>query len=548
MTQRELAPRRERRALAAVAMTVALVATALAVALDPGRSAGATATSPLLFGENLDLYAGTTSSDTFLSQPKVRAGLVNAGTQIIRVPIRGASPSTAGIANWAEVQLALQDVKALGLTPLVILRNPQDPTLLADDTQVVQYVNSVFGTQQVYYEWANETDLAGASYVSASTYLASWNADVPQLKTLANTGAQFIGPVNYQLDTAYLQTFLAGANPLPDAISWHMYTCNDATATEAQCLANIDNWTTDLATARTLMTSTIGKQLPIWITEWNYTPTVVASDSKHTDTAFLQQWTTKALQTLSADGVAASMHFNVNNLSQSDGSFPLVNLDGTLAPEGIAFAAQYTALVGSGSTGTASASPSVSGSLTPPGSTSASASASASASTSASASASASASPTTSAVAPKYSFEDGTLDGWSSTGNVTSLVNSIDVGGQDGTHALEVIFHSTGVSDYPYIHVNPTTGPAAGQTLTAYVYIPTGTTTTVYVKLYVQDPSYTWHTSSALGTLISQRGSWAQVGFALSGYSGNALQVGIQFEESPYSTATTMYVDSVNWS
>ena len=523
---------------AAILFALALLSGAALTMLNASAGAGATApASPLLFGENLDLYAGTASTDWFLSQPALRAGLVAAHVQIIRLPVRGSSPSSSGIANWAEVQQALQDVKAMNITPLIILRNPQDPALQADDEQVVNYVSSLFGTRHVYYEWANETDLPGNSgQVSAATYLASWNNNVPQLKTLAGPTAQFIGPVNYQYDASYLQTFLAGANPLPDAISWHSYTCDDATATEATCLANIDHWTTNFAAARTLMTNTIGKQLPIWITEWNYTPSVTSGDSKHTDTAFLKQWTTKALQTLAADGITASMHFNVNNLNVTNGSFPLVDYDGSLAAEGIAFSAQYDALVGTGTSPSPSTSPSVSASSSP--------SAGPSASASASSSPSASAPPTGSA--PKYSFEDGGLDGWSATGNVTSLTDSTAVGGKDGSHALAIEFESTQAGDQPYVHVNPSGGgPAAGQTVTAYLYVPSGTADSISAKLYVQDPNFAWHTATA--TVVSTRGSWVELAFTPSGYSGNALQLGVQFQETPYSSPATVYLDAVDW-
>ncbi|HEV2639036.1 MAG TPA: hypothetical protein VGX23_28080 [Actinocrinis sp.] len=527
-------PGRRVRIPAAILITLAMVFGAALTVLNAASGAGAaTANSPLLFGENLDLYPGTTSSDWFLSQPAVRTGLVNAHVQIIRLPARGSSPSTAGLANWAELQAALQDIKAMNVAPLIILRNPQDPSLQTDDAQVVDYVNSLFGGSQVYYEWANETDLPHSpGYVSAATYLASWNANVPQLKALANPGAQFIGPVNYQYDASYLQTFLAGANPLPDAISWHTYTCNDTNDSEATCLANIDNWTSDFTAARTLMTNTIGKQLPIWDTEWNYTPAIDKSKTKYTDTAFLEQWTTKALQTLAADGVASSMHFNVQD------SLPLVHSDGSLGPEGVAFSAEYNALVGAGSSPTPSVSASPSSS---PGS---SPSASASASTSPSPSASASTTPT--GGAPKYSFEDGTLDGWSSSGHVTSLVNSTDVSGQDRTHELEAVYHATGSGDFPTIHVNPASGPSAGQTLTAYVYVPSSTTTTIIAKLYYQEPSYSQIAGD--NTVISQRDAWVKLSLPVSGFSGNALQVGIQFQESPYNTNSTVYVDSVDWS
>jgi hypothetical protein len=65
--------------------------------------AGSASVSPLLFGENLDLYPGTASSDWFLSRPALRAGLVNAHVQSIRMPVRGPSSSSSGIANWVTV-------------------------------------------------------------------------------------------------------------------------------------------------------------------------------------------------------------------------------------------------------------------------------------------------------------------------------------------------------------------------------------------------------------------------------------------------------------
>lgn len=302
--------------------------------------------SPLLWGENLTLDAGTVNSDWFLTQPALRASLVRAHARIIRMPVRGPSPSTPGIANRAEFRQAVRDVKDLGLVPLVILRNPQDPNLLADDTEAITYVNSVFGDRSVYYEWANETDLPNSpGFVTASAYVASWNAYVPALKAVASRGARFIGPAGYQLntaDTSYLRTFLANANPTPDAVSWHEYACNDTTKDEQYCLDAIDHWSVHIDAARTLMANTVGRQLPIWITEWNYTPDISHNDPKHDDTKFLREWTTKALCTLASNGVTASMHFDVRD-PQGD-HLPLVNSDGSMAAEGVAFRWTYERL------------------------------------------------------------------------------------------------------------------------------------------------------------------------------------------------------------
>ncbi|NUP53180.1 MAG: hypothetical protein HOW97_38545 [Catenulispora sp.] len=146
----------------------------------------------------------------------------------------------------------------------------------------------------------------------------------------------------------------------------------------------------------------------------------------------------------------------------------------------------------------------------------------------------------------KYSFEDGGPDGWSASGNVTALANSTAVGGQDGAHALRIDFHSTQSSDQPYVHVNPTSGgPTAGQTLTAYVYVPSTTASTITAKLYVQDSAYAWHTAGA--TVVSARGSWVELSFTPTGYSGAAKQLGLQLLESPYNTTSTVYLDAVNW-
>ncbi len=86
-------------------------------------------------------------------------------------------------------------------------------------------MNSIFGSSVVYYEYGNESDLNG---VNQNTYTSSWNTAVPQLKALARNG-KFIGPVNYQYNNTYLRYFLQNANPRPDAVSWHMYTCNTTT-------------------------------------------------------------------------------------------------------------------------------------------------------------------------------------------------------------------------------------------------------------------------------------------------------------------------------
>jgi hypothetical protein len=92
-------------------------------------------------GENLSVTADN-SSDWFLSSAALRAGLQSAHTQIVRIPVRGPQPNQSGIANWDEFQEAAEDVHDLAMSRLLILRNPEDPALLADDTQVVQFITT----------------------------------------------------------------------------------------------------------------------------------------------------------------------------------------------------------------------------------------------------------------------------------------------------------------------------------------------------------------------------------------------------------------------
>lgn len=61
------------------------------------------------------------------------------------------------------------------------------------------------------------------------------------------------------------------------------------------------------------------------------------NDNKHNDPAFMRQWTTRALQTLAANHVFASYHFNVSNAT------PLIG-----SAQGQAFQTMFQQLVGKG--------------------------------------------------------------------------------------------------------------------------------------------------------------------------------------------------------
>src|SRR5438876_9349696 len=163
--------------------------------------------SPLLFGTNLGLF---TSNDQVVTSSSTRALMQQMHIRIVRVPTRAHLP------NDVEIQ-AVQAVKSIGAIPLIVLTGVRNPNVLADDTRIIQDVNGVFGNNLVYYEFGNEDDWNG---VTIERYTEGWNTYIPRFKHLALNG-KFIGPVSYQYDHNNLTTFLQGANPRPDAISWH---------------------------------------------------------------------------------------------------------------------------------------------------------------------------------------------------------------------------------------------------------------------------------------------------------------------------------------
>ncbi|HLX39671.1 MAG TPA: hypothetical protein VKR42_04025, partial [Ktedonobacteraceae bacterium] len=207
--------------------------------------------------------------------------------------------------------------------------------VLADDTRIIQDMNSVFGRFVVFYEYGNEEDLLG---INAPNYVASWNSIVPQLKRIARHAA-FIGPVTSKYDHDYLTTFLQQARPRPDAISWHEYTCDDSWP-NSLCIARINNWTNHITDARQTMITTLHTTLPIMITEWNYAPNAQSGDGKINNSSFMASWTTKAMEVLAENHVFASMQYSCTN-----SIYALINGNNTLSAQGITMQKLYQQMV-----------------------------------------------------------------------------------------------------------------------------------------------------------------------------------------------------------
>jgi hypothetical protein len=290
------------------------------------RQPSSSGVSPLLFGTNLGLFD---QHDQVLTSTTARTLLQKLNVRIVRMPLREKLPD--------EVEIrAAQMIKDLAMTPLIILHGDEVVSdALVVNTRIIQAMNRIFGNRLVYYEYGNEEDLLG---IPKDRYTASWNRVVPQLKKAALNG-HFIGPVNFEYDHEYLGYFLQRATPRPDEISWHEYTCDVKWATE-RCLTNINNWHRHFAEARSLMRTTLGTELPIMITEWNYAPNALPNDGKNNNSAFMTAWTTKALQALATNRVFASMQYSCTNTA-----IPMITMNNAVTTQGAVFQIQYQQMI-----------------------------------------------------------------------------------------------------------------------------------------------------------------------------------------------------------
>ncbi len=460
--------------------------------------------SPLLFGTNMALFRD--GDEPLLNSEATRQQLKNIGVRAIRMPTRPTLSDATEIA-------AAEAIKEIGAVPLIIINGPefQAGSLLESDQHLLALFSRVFGKEPVYYEFGNESDLQG---IKVDAYVKAWNEVVPTLKQAFPT-ARFIGPDNYQFTRRYLKTFLQEANPHPDGVSWHEYTCSVYWSADF-CLANIDSWTIHITQARLAMQEAIGTTLPIWITEWNYASdqAVIAgkpiNDGKYNNPAFMRAWTTKAMATLIANRVFASMQYFATNLPM-----PLVSND-QIGIEGQIFEQEYKQIMVNGDT--------------PPVATLKF--------------------PTPSrTVNPHevFSFEGGGVDGWNSLGAGMTQPITSTARAFDGTHSLEITLSNASEDDTPFVSVPRSlllSLPQPGQMITAYIYVA-NPAALVNAKIFVSDIKQNWSFTNDI-TLTS--GHWNKVLYSLPlNFSGQIAGVGIQFYTARPGISSTVYIDAVNW-
>lgn len=262
----------------------------------PGAQVWNHGVSSFLFGTN-DSYEW--ADNNVETQPAIQNALRHAGFTLMRTFI-------ADKADDATINTRVQTIERVGAHCLVVLTNIADPSF---NQHVVQYL----GKRCLLYEFGNESDYQG---VSIDAYLKAWNETIPALRHI-NPAAKFIGPVTYtdQGNHGFMRAFLEGVKAsgvLPDAISFHWYPCyNDS---EAGCLAKASSYADVARGVQTMIRDTLGKDLPVGISEWNYDPGNPPPAYGDNPT-FITQFSNTAMRAMMSAGVAFACQFDAASYS-----------------------------------------------------------------------------------------------------------------------------------------------------------------------------------------------------------------------------------------
>lgn len=269
-------------ALAACAQPVAGTPIAAAAPLLPGAERLSQGTSSFLFGINESFdWSGVNLENT----PRAQQTLKQTGFTLIRTFFSEQHlgwPFHKGPTTDADLELRFAAIEKSGAQCLGVL-SVSDDRQFDSSVKFLDHVISYAETSKPgtvrcrLWEYGNE-------YGNMSTYLKRWNTDVKYLRA-RHPDARFIGPVIAGPYTDQIQQFLDGtksSSVLPDGISYHDYPCYkspdyaDTAADAAACDALINpRYADTIRTVKGAVRATLGKDLPVGITEWNVSPNFV---------------------------------------------------------------------------------------------------------------------------------------------------------------------------------------------------------------------------------------------------------------------------------
>jgi hypothetical protein len=169
----------------------------------------------------------------------------------------------------------------------------------------------------------------------------------------------------------------------------------------------------------------------------------------------------------------------------------------------------------------------------------------------ASASVAVSGTPTPTAERPsaRFSFEDGTTQGWQASGPLTAAVDarSSSAAHSDGARSLAVTLSGATESVWGsgYYASPPDLGP--GSAITAAAYVPPDAATGLQARLFVQDRNGTWYDAPAVAALMP--GSWRSLDFTVPPGAVAPFQAfGVRFYAVPGATWNGQaYIDAVDY-
>jgi len=135
-----------------------------------------------------------------------------------------------------------------------------------------------------------------------------WNQNIPKLRAL-NPNAMFIGPVVASPNLGYIQQFLTlakQAGNLPDVVSFHMYPCTDQSI--ASCPAHSTSYGPASAPVRAAVNAVVGSNLPLAITEWNYS---WKPNQTPQNDPFIKTFTAQSIQSMAQAGIVMATQYDI---------------------------------------------------------------------------------------------------------------------------------------------------------------------------------------------------------------------------------------------
>ena len=270
--------------------------------LLPGQQLWKNNVSSFLFGTN-DTQEWVPSN--LETTPAIQQALRSAHFTVMRTFFFDRSLLDGHPTTDAEINQRLQTIENSHMICLGVLEPYENAAFVK---HVVTYV----GSRCNLYEFGNEPDRT-----SMQQYILVWNRLIPELRKI-NPTAKFIGPV--VADYTQVQPFLTAVKAsgvLPDAISFHWYPCESSDSVSL-CLAKVSTFAEVTTQVKDWVRSTLGKNLPVGITEWNYNadnpPTAYGNDP-----AFITQFTTSALHSMIQAGLDFANQFDAASDAGSGG-------------------------------------------------------------------------------------------------------------------------------------------------------------------------------------------------------------------------------------